>query len=190
MSRRRNRVKRLEERLVTLKREKQKLQKKRARLVKLLQKKEGIYHQEINKETARAQALGDAEKNLDHLEAKVREEALDVLDVMRDPHALSSSFSISMLALKDGLDKVKLPESAAREFFEDLAGKRNVSAVGPIDGDIAHIIRSRASQYLGSEDVSLLNSMKSTIKDSVGEEPEEYEVDLKRAYRELIFRGR
>ena len=48
----------------------------------------------------------------------------------------------------------------------------------PIDAEIAETIRTRANQYLGSEDVSLLNSMKSSIKDAIGDTPGEYEVDL------------
>jgi uncharacterized membrane protein YdfJ with MMPL/SSD domain len=97
---------------------------------------------------------------------------------MRDPHALSSSFATSMLALKDGLDKVKLPESAAREFFEDLADAKECVCGRPIDAEIAETIRSRAARYLGTEDVALLNSMKTAIKDAVGEQSDEAEKDL------------
>ena len=68
---------------------------------------------------------------------------------MRDPHALSLSFANWMLALKDGLDKVKLPESAAREFFEDLAGEADCVCGRPIDAEIAATIRMRAIPLSG-----------------------------------------
>ena len=178
LSRRQNRLTSLKTRLTSLKNEQKNLLKKRKGLATKLQKKEGIYKQEIKKEKDRFQTLSNAETNAERLKGKVREEALDVLDMMRDPHVLSSSFANSMLALKDGLDKVKLPESAAREFFEDLADEMECVCGRPIDAEIAETIRTRASQYLGSEDVSLLNSMKTAIKDGIGDTPDECENDL------------
>lgn len=178
LSRRQNRVKDLAKRLSALKREQADLQRNREDLDERLQKKKEAYQQEINKEEARSKALGEAETKVEKLKGKVREEALDVLETMRDPHALSASFATWMLALKDGLDKVKLPESAAREFFEDLAREPECVCGRPIDPEIAQAIRDRAIQYLGTEDVSLLNSMKSAIKDVVGDRPEEGEQDL------------
>ena len=178
LSRRQNRVKDLGKRLVTLKREKAELQRAREDLDERLQKKKEAYQQEINKEEARSKALAEAEAKVERFKGRVREEALDVLERMRDPHALSASFATWMLALKDGLDKVKLPESAAREFFEDLAREPECVCGRPIDSEIAQVIRVRAIQYLGTEDVSLLNSMKSAIKDAVGDRPEDGENDL------------
>lgn len=178
LARRQNRLIALRRHLTTCRLKKQQLQERRADLSAQLQKKEDAYHQEIKKEDARFQALNDAETKVEHLKGKVREEAFDVLDRMRDPHALSSSFAASMLALKDGLDKVKLPESAAREFFEDLASEAECVCGRPIDAEIAATIRTRATRYLGSDDVALLNAMKAAIKDAVGEEPCEGERDL------------
>lgn len=185
LSRRQNRLANLRVRLTKLKKEQKDLQDQRANLASQLQKKEDAYHQEIKKEDARFQALSRAETKVERLKGKVREEALDVLDRMRDPHALSSPFAHMMLAFKDGLDRVKLPESAAREFFEDLAKEDECVCGRPIDSDIAETIRTRAGQYLGSEDVSLLNSMKTAIKDGVGDIPEDAEKDLTKKIESL-----
>lgn len=178
LSRRQNRLVSLRKHLAKCRRDQQELQEKCADLAAQLQKKEDAYHQEIKKEDARFQALNDAEKKVERLKGKVREEALDVLDRMRDPHALSSFFATSMLSLKDGLDRVKLPESAAREFFEDLADAQECVCGRPIDAEIAATIRTRAARYLGTEDVALLNSMKTAIKDAVGDVDDEAEKDL------------
>ncbi|RMB01949.1 ATP-binding protein [Eilatimonas milleporae] len=178
LARRQNRLASLRSHLAKCKREQQGLQEKRTDLTAQLQKKEDAYQQEIKKEDARFQALNNAETKVERLKGKVREEALDVLDRMRDPHALSSSFATSMLALKDGLDKVKLPESAAREFFEDLADAKECVCGRPIDAEISATIRTRAARYLGTEDVALLNSMKTAIKDAVGDPADEAEKDL------------
>lgn len=178
LSRRRNRVKTLERRIAKLKHERTRLQDERARAQEDLLKKQGSYQQRINKGETRSQALYAAEDKVKELAGIVREEALDVLDRMRDPSALSVSFANGLIALKDSLDRVKLPESAAREFFEDLAQEAKCVCGRLIDPEIAETIRTRASQYLGAEDVSFLNSMKSTIKDAVGETLEQGEQDL------------
>lgn len=178
LARRQNRLSSLRSHLAKCKLEQRGLQEKRSDLTAQLHKKEDTYQQEIKKEDARFQALNDAETKVERLKGRVREEALDVLDRMRDPHALSSYFATSMLALKDGLDKVKLPESAAREFFEDLADAKECVCGRPINTEIAATIRSRAARYLGTEDVALLNSMKTAIKDAVGDPADEAEKDL------------
>ena len=69
---------------------------------------------------------------------------------MRNPHSLSSSFAARMITLKDRLDRVKLPESAAREFFEELADEAECICGRPIDDDTirAHI-KGRAARYMG-----------------------------------------
>lgn len=179
LSRRQNRLNGLRERLRQLKTERKALQEKRDSLAEQLRRQEDAYNQEIKKEDARSKALNQAETKVEQLKGKVHVEALDVLDTMRDPHAMSARFAESMLALKDGLDKVKLPESAAREFFEDLANETECVCGRPIDTEIAGIIRTRAAQYLGSEDVALLNSMKTAIKDAIGEEAASAETTLK-----------
>lgn len=178
LSRRQNKLANLKTRLAKLTQQQRTLQKRRDSLASDLQKKEDTYDQEIKKEDVRSQLLTDAETKVERLKGRVREEALDVLDRMRDPHALSESFATSMLALKDGLDKVKLPESAAREFFEDLADAPECVCGRPIDDEIAKTIRIRAAQYLGTEDVSLLNSMKTSIKDAIGDDAASAVADL------------
>ncbi|EKZ9200988.1 AAA family ATPase [Vibrio vulnificus] len=184
-SRRQKRLTYLKERLAVLKCEQRALQATRSDLAAQLEKKKDAYEEEIKKEEARYQALTQAETRVERYKGKVREEALESLDRMRDPHALSSFFADWMLEFKDGLDKVKLPESAAREFFEDLANEPECVCGRPIDAEIAETIKTRASQYLGSEDVSLLNSMKAAIKDAVGDTPSEHEQDLNEKMRAL-----
>lgn len=178
LSRRQNRVKSLRARLTELRSQRKSRQEYRDELAAQLQKKQDAYDHEIKKEDARSKELTEAETKVERLKAKVREEALEVLDRMRDPHALSSSFATSMMSLKDGLDKVKLPESAAREFFEDLASEPECVCGRPIDEEIAATIRTRAGRYLGTDDVALLNSMKTAIKDAIGEVPDFGERDL------------
>ena len=138
-------------------------------LTRQLKAQEDTYKQEITKEEDRAKKINDAEDTVAKLKEELRVKATSVLDGMRDPQALSPIFATFMFDLKSGLDRVKLPESAAREFFEELSEESECVCGRPIDEAIRTIIQVRAQQYLGSEDVSLLNAMKSAVADAVGQ---------------------
>ena len=127
------------------------------------------YNKEIEKQKDSYNKIQKAENTVSKLTKQADDQAKNVLDEMRDPHALSPAFEQMMVELKSGLDRVKLPESAAREFFEELAREVECVCGREIDDEIRDVIKERAQQYLGSEDVSLLNSMKSTVMDAVGD---------------------
>jgi DNA repair exonuclease SbcCD ATPase subunit len=143
-----------------------------------LQRQKERYDQEIAKEEKRGQEIKRAESVVSELEDRVHDNAKQVLDEMRGPHALSTVFATEMHELKTGLDRVKLPESAAREFFEELADESECVCGRPIDGSVRAVIRTRAQQYLGSDDVALLNAMKSAIADVVGDSRDRPAADL------------
>ena len=168
LTRRRNRLRNLKERRRQLIKERDALLKQKGVVAEKLRNNNDKYNNEIMKEEAREKELNEATTKVGQLEDKVRKEALDVLETMRDPHAISHTFAQSMIDLKTSLDRVKLPESAAREFFEELADEPDCVCGRPIDDEIKQVIRSRAGQYLGSDDVAFLNTMKGAIQDVVG----------------------
>ena len=168
LTRRRNRVNKLHSRLKELKSEKATMLQARNELIEDLNNRKAKYHAAIMAEKDRAEKLQKAEAEAERLREKKREDALDTLNTMRDPHAISTRFADSMLALKTSLDRVKLPESAAREFFEELANEPECVCGRPIDVEIRDVIRTRADSYLGSEEVAFLNSLKGSIHDAVG----------------------
>jgi len=168
LSRRRNRLDQLKKRRQQLIEERDALCDERSEVEEGLKNKEGVYNHEIMKVEVLSENLKSAETKADQLKAKVREEALETLDMMRAPHAISPAFAEAIMGLKTGLDRVKLPERAAREFFEELADEPNCVCGRPIDDKIKGVIKGRAGQYLGSENVAFLNSMKSAIQASVG----------------------
>jgi hypothetical protein len=91
--------------------------------------------------------------------------------LFRDPHAISPRIAEELVAFKQSLDRVKLPESTAKEFFEELADEDVCVCGRALDVDSRAAIRTRAALYLGQEDVSLLNSIKSDITGVIGKEP-------------------
>lgn len=184
-SRRKNRVDRLTERLAKLKAEREELQEQHSRLATRLEAREKAYEQEIKKEENRSERLTLAQNVVERKKDQVSRQSLSVLDMMTNPYALSENFAVAIYDLKMGLDRVKLPESAAREFFEELAEEDECVCGRPIDGTIREEIRSRAKHYLGSEDVSMLNSMKTTISEAVGRSRKEPEQELRGKLSEL-----
>ena len=177
-TRRRNRLDKWQARLKKLERQRVKYEKNLNDVLIALERQNDRYNSEIKKEEDRAEQVQAAEEALDDIEKRMHESAQGVLDSMRDPHATSPVFASSMYNLKMGLDRVKLPESAAREFFEELANESQCVCGRPIDEEVRCAIRERALQYLGSDDVALLNNMKSTIEEAMG-------VSLEQAYDTL-----
>ena len=134
--------------------------------------------------------LKEIQAQVDALRAGLDEMTRSVLDAMREPQALSSAFADDMLALKSGLDRVKLPESAAREWFEELSDEAECVCGRPIDEAIRTIIRDRAERYLGSDDVILLNRIKSDISEAVGTSTRQPAQALEDRIRELAEQSR
>ena len=161
-----------------MKRTKRKLERKLADIKQELASQEDKYGRLISKERNREGRLKEAKEAVTNLEREVDDSALSVLDDMRNPHALSPSFAAAITDLKSGLDRVKLPETAAREFFEELSRESECVCGRPVDEAIRTVILERARQYLGSDDVSLLNAMKLDISTAVGESPEQAEQEL------------
>ena len=155
-----------------------------------LERQEQKYGEEINKEAARGEKMTQARQRVERLQSEVDETTRSVLDNMRDPQALSPAFARALLDLKSGLDRVKLPESAAREWFEELSEEDHCVCGRPIDGDTRDIIRKRARNYLGSDDVILLNRIKSDISAAVGASPDGPSEALSGRLKELAGQSR
>lgn len=104
--------------------------------------------------------------------SRVDAKATRLLESMRSPVALCGPLASGMLELMQSLDRVKLPESTAREFFEELADEAECVCGRPLDAEHQAVVRTRAQQYLGSEEMNLLNLLKAGVKEAVGAAPE------------------
>ena len=141
---------------------------------------------EITKQHDQALKIDAARKKVESLRQQLIERSKIVLDNMRDPQAITPVFSKAMSELKIGFDRVKLPEGAAREFFEELADESECVCGRPIDEQVRAVIRERAGRYLGSEDISLLNSLKASITDALSEGHEEAFEELSTEIDQLL----
>lgn len=112
-----------------------------------------------------------------------------IIKDIRSPHLLSSVFGKEVIDLKCNLDKAKLPESTAKEFFQDLAKEEYCVCGRKLDEEHKNKLIDRSSHYMGSDEMNFLNIIKSEIANQISEDPEYYELGFKediRNYRKSI----
>ena len=162
-----------------LEKEKGELEKKYISLETEQRNLQNSVEKEIQKQEKFTKDFDSTKSRKVDLERKIEIISIEILDAMRDPHALSIDFAEEIYEFKSRLDTVKLPETASREFFEELAKQEKECICGrPIDEEISKVIRERAKRYLGSDDVITLNAIKTDISDALEE-------SQKRAVQEL-----
>jgi DNA sulfur modification protein DndD len=125
------------------------------------------------------EALLNAQSSFHIAEKEQINSTTKLLTACQSPQNLTVIFAKSIRSLKLGLDRVKLPEAAAREFFEELCSEPECICGRVIDAEIAKTIKIKSAQYLGSDDMSLLNSLKTAIEEAVDKEkPEKHRMQL------------
>jgi predicted nuclease with TOPRIM domain len=97
---------------------------------------------------------------------------------VRKPQNLSPRFTAGLQALGQNLDILKLPESAAKEFFEELAHDAHCVCGEEMTDQRRLSILARRDSYLGKEDMGVLNAIKGAIKDNAGADPANYRTQL------------
>lgn len=179
LTRRRNRVNSLRDLLKHRTEMKELINTDYQKKLKELKRKEERFEKALAEREEVKDQLHQADIVLKEAQSHVESSANDVLNDIRNPHSLSSSFAKRMIALKESLDRVKLPESTAREFFEELADEEVCVCGSPITDKMRVHLKSHAEQYMGSDDVSLLNQLKGEVANLVGTEVNSHEVELK-----------
>jgi DNA sulfur modification protein DndD len=185
LTRQKNRVDEIAFRLKTLQLECSSLDKKIVDLQNDLSAKKLEHQTAIEKNRTQNADLLNAQEKLHILEKEQIQNTSEFLELCASPQNLSGIFASSILNLKLGLDRVKLPEAAAREFFEELCDEPECICGREINPEIANTIRAKASQYLGSDDVSLLNALKTSIDEAVGGDPMSHRLELNQKIEEL-----
>lgn len=178
LTRRRNRVDKLRARLSTLRQEREELRREDRRLSEESQARRMRFDHELKEQEEFGARVTDAEVAAERATQAVRQLSADVLRKFREPHALAAQFGEEMLALKENLDRAKLPESTAREFFEELSQEDDCVCGRPLDEEGRKAIRLRANRYLSTDSVALLNTLKGEVGSAVGGEPAAAAVQL------------
>ncbi|HEX3885390.1 MAG TPA: hypothetical protein VHW66_22240 [Stellaceae bacterium] len=128
------------------------------------------WNEAFNRDKEAREQRDQLTSDLERAEANLGEAVTRNLAMVRDPHALSTLFATGLQALKANLDKLKLPESAAKEFFDDLADAEHCVCGEEMTPPRRAAILERKALYLGQDDIGVLNTIKGDIKDLVGED--------------------
>ncbi len=185
-SRRKKRVEWLRERLEELTNMRAEKIRERDEVEVELGKVKDKFEERISASQKKATYLQEKERDFQDSRNLVTSLSKDLLSKMRLPAAFSGAFASKVIAFKNNLDKVKLPESAAKEFFEELIDEELCVCGREMDESARQSIKERASQYLGSEEVSLLNALKSDVDQYVGDNPAQLHELIETNIKELV----
>lgn len=144
------------------------------------------FAERISTSQKKATYLQQKERNFQESKSLVTTLSKDLLAKMRLPVSLSESFATKVIDFKNNLDRVKLPESAAKEFFDELIEEELCVCGREMDDTAKQNVKERAGQYLGSDEVSLLNALKSDVDQYVGDDPSLLHAAVKTNIKELV----
>lgn len=135
------------------------------------------FEEQLRKDSEYERQSQLASAKLREAENSLSKSVADLFSISKNPARLSPVFRTQILNLKESLDRVKLPGIAAKEFFEEIAEEQSCICGREITEEIKSNIKQRASYYLGSEKVTMLNTMKTTIRDKFDDLNDKKDVD-------------
>ena len=161
--RRRNRLQRLQDRLVAEKQARKGLGLRAGTLKKQIESLDRDYQKRLRKKGVLGEDIERVTNQLFEAKERVTTFSVHSIEEMRDPHALAPQFADSLIALKNNLDKLRLPDSTSREFFDELIGEDECICGTPLDDEKREQIRQKAETYLVEDEFGILNNIKSGI---------------------------
>lgn len=178
LKQRKKRLETLRSRIREIKKEQRELSSRLLMLKRTVRKRQEEYNKALSKDQnigTRLSELREAHNEAENTTARI---ASTVIEEMRNPQSLATYFASSLQRLKANLDKLKLPTSTSREFFEELASA-NVCICGrEMNSDTRRAVRERLNLYLAEDEVGVLNSIKSDIATYSSETPRNYNRQL------------
>ncbi|MBB2689002.1 UNVERIFIED_ORG: DNA sulfur modification protein DndD [Rhizobium esperanzae] len=101
----------------------------------------------------------------------------NAMQALRQPLAIHPSFATSLIALKDNLDNLRLPENTSAQFFNELLEESECICGREMTPGAKHEIGIRSLRYLDASESGVINAIKQDIGDftaaSETESPEE-----------------
>jgi energy-coupling factor transporter ATP-binding protein EcfA2 len=185
-SQRKKRVQWLRERLEELMQKKEENVREKDEVEIKLKAVRDKFDERISASQKKAAYLQEKERGFQQSKGLVASLSKDLLSKMRLPVALSPSFAGKVINFKNNLDRVKLPESAAKEFFEELVAEELCVCGREMDDASRQAVKERAGRYLGSDEVSLLNALKSDVDQYVGNDPSHLHEGIASNIQELV----
>ncbi len=86
-----------------------------------------------------------------------------LMDRLREPHKFNRRVADALVQLRDHLDRLKLPESTSRRFFEELLEEVECICGRPLDESSKDSIRRKSEQYLADDAAGVINALKTDV---------------------------
>ena len=119
--------------------------------------------------------IKEQQHNKDAVDAKISE----ILNLMKSPYLISPKFNERMYELASSMTKLKLPKTISKDFFVELSDADICVCGREIKDRERQFILVNAERYLGSDQQSVLNSIKSSLISN------SYDERLREAYEHL-----
>lgn len=130
-------------------------------------------YEELNAE--KQDIIKEQQHNKDAVDAKISE----ILNLMKSPYLISPKFNERMYELASSMTKLKLPKTISRDFFVELSDADTCVCGREIKDRERQFILINAEKYLGSDQQSVLNAIKSSLNSN------SYDERLSEAYEQL-----
>lgn len=130
-------------------------------------------YEELNDE--KQDIIKKQQHNKDAVDAKIAE----ILSLMKSPYLISPKFNERMYELASSMTKLKLPKTISRDFFVELSDADICVCGREITDRERQFILINAKKYLGSDQQSVLNAIKSSLNSN------SYDDRLSEAYGQL-----
>jgi len=185
LTRRRNALNRLKEKREKIKKDQNNLQLEKTHFKSEIQEVEKEYEAALSKDRNIGSRLQTLKIQLDNAEQVVAFAVQNTIEKMRDPQRLIPNLAASLMELKSNLDKLKLPTSTSKEFFDELAEAEECICGRSMDDGTRQAVRDRAKNYLGKDEVGVLNSIKTDIATYCGGDLESYYKEFQEQLKDL-----
>lgn len=156
---------------------KKQLEKTRTELTKQREETED----KINKLISSDSKLKDEKTKLDADKIEtvgyIRQNIATILMGMREPFNVNACFDHRLKDLSDNMQKLKLPKTMSKEFFNELAESSNCICGRHIGPEEKKHIEVNAESYLGEDQLVALNAIKDKIKGYVATDDLSLEID-------------
>lgn len=132
------------------------------------QKELNVTNKEISEHIKSDDTLREQAEHLEKERNQVEKEIIDqthsVLINFTNPFLLSNSIAEKLTVLSSKMQKLKLPRTMSRQFFEELADNDNCVCGRAIGETEKHIILNKSEEFLGEDQIGVINAIKSSIK--------------------------
>ena len=111
--------------------------------------------------------------------AEIDRQIDEIIRLIKSPYLISEEFCERMYSLGNSMTKLKLPKTISKDFFVELANAQICVCDRCISEKEKGAILKNAERYLGGDQQSVLNTIKSSLVNSI------YDLRLNDAFEEL-----